>query len=91
MLPALRKGALPGSDQWFIVEMHPGSQPFKELQLALLGISTDFSVDLGALLRKESSRDLKHAIYGQLFPVRRSQLLIVIDQFEELFVITVRR
>jgi hypothetical protein len=34
LLPALRKGALPGSDQWFVVEMLPGAHPLEELEIA---------------------------------------------------------
>ena len=30
LVPALRKGALPGSDQWFITEMVPGAHPLEE-------------------------------------------------------------
>ena len=38
-VPALRKGALPGSEQWFITEMVPGAHPLEELELALLRIA----------------------------------------------------
>ena len=34
LVPALRKGALPGSDEWFITEMVPGAHPLEELELA---------------------------------------------------------
>jgi hypothetical protein len=65
--------------------MHPGSQPFKELQLALLGISVDYEVDLGELLSQDED-GLKRAVWSAL-PGEDSQLLLVIDQFEELFVL----
>ena len=39
LIPALRKGALPGSEEWFITEMVPGAHPLEELELALLRIA----------------------------------------------------
>ena len=81
LLPALRKGALPGSDQWFMLEMHPGSQPFKQMELALLAITSDYSLDLAGLL----SQGLLEAVQAVL-PSEQDTLLLVIDQFEELFV-----
>jgi serine/threonine protein kinase len=41
LLPALRKGALPGSDKWFILEMMPGAHPLEELEAALLRIAVN--------------------------------------------------
>jgi serine/threonine protein kinase len=41
LLPALRRGGLPGSDDWFIVDMTPGSQPWEELEAALLRIAVN--------------------------------------------------
>jgi serine/threonine protein kinase len=39
VLPALRRGALPGSDKWFVVEMLPGPHPLEELEIGLLRIA----------------------------------------------------
>jgi hypothetical protein len=85
LLPALRNGDLPGSEGWFIVEMHPGSQPFKELELALLGIATDPEVDLGQILSQDGE-GISRAVITAL-PGEQSELLLVIDQFEELFIL----
>ena len=41
LVPALRKGALPGSEGWFITEMLPGAHPLEELERALMGIATE--------------------------------------------------
>ena len=38
--PALRRGAVPGSDQWFVATMLSGTDPFEELGAALLRVAT---------------------------------------------------
>jgi WD40 repeat protein/DNA-binding SARP family transcriptional activator/tRNA A-37 threonylcarbamoyl transferase component Bud32 len=93
LIPALRAGAVSGSDKWFVAEMAPGTHPLDELELALLPIA----VDPPPSLVQPMERDL----HGLLRTVRRilptedvssgdtagegAQLLLVIDQFEELF------
>src|SRR6185503_6077206 len=32
LIPAIRRGALPGSENWLIVELVPGSNPIEELE-----------------------------------------------------------
>jgi serine/threonine protein kinase len=83
LLPALRKGALPGSKQWFIIEMVPGAHPLEELELALLRIAVDPGVNLVEQLNRDA-RGLLRASRLAL-PDEDSQLLRVIDQFEELY------
>lgn len=41
VIPALPKGAIPGSDEWVIAQMVPGAHPFAELEAALLRSSLD--------------------------------------------------
>ncbi|HXJ65359.1 MAG TPA: BTAD domain-containing putative transcriptional regulator, partial [Actinomycetota bacterium] len=83
LVPAVRNGALPGSERWFVVEMLPGAHPFEELEGALLRVA----VNPPASLMEQLERDE----FGLLRAVKRvlphddSELLIVIDQFEELF------
>lgn len=82
LLPALGKGALPGSDTWFVVEMSPAPHPFEELENALTGVAVDPPTTLlGQLAASETG--LRRAA-RQLLP-EESQLLLVVDQFEELF------
>ena len=52
LVPALRKGALPGSDQWFITEMMPGAHPLEELERALMGIAVNPDLNLSEELSK---------------------------------------
>jgi len=84
-VPALRKGALLGSDQWFITEMVPGVHPLEELERALMGIATDPSLNLQEQLSKDSFGLLRAA--WMALPSKESELLLVIDQFEELFIL----
>lgn len=41
LIPALRYGALPGSENWFVVELFPGAYPFEELGAALLRVAVN--------------------------------------------------
>jgi len=83
LIPALRQEALPGSDNWFMAEMVPGPHPFEELELALLPIAVDPPPSLLDPMRKDE-RGLLRTI-RRILPEKDGVLLLVIDQFEELF------
>lgn len=83
LIPRLRDGALPGSERWFVVEMHPGSQPFEELAEALLRVADRRPRDLVRELARDREGLLRAA--GELLPGEDGELLLVVDQFEELF------
>jgi WD40 repeat protein/DNA-binding SARP family transcriptional activator len=84
LVPALRRGALPGSDSWFVAEMLPGEEPFAKLKEALLGVA--ISPPTGELLDDvEQARDGLLRAANLLLPPDGSELVLVIDQFEELF------
>jgi WD40 repeat protein/class 3 adenylate cyclase len=83
LLPALRRGAVPRSDTWRIVDMFPGTHPLDGLEAALLR-SVD---DPPASLIEQLSSD-EHGLHRailRLLPADGSELLLVIDQFEEVF------
>ena len=82
VMPALRRGALPGSEHWFIADMHPGAHPFEELASALTRIAVNPPVDL--VDRLERGEDGLGTTTSSLLPPG-SELVLVIDQFEELF------
>jgi hypothetical protein len=86
LVPALRRGAIPGSDKWFIAEMIPGTHPFEELEAALLRIAVNPPVSLLHQLREDERGLLRAAL--RALPDDSSQLLLIIDQFEELFTLT---
>ena len=84
LMPALRKGGLPGSECWFIVDMLPGEHPFEELEAALLRIAVNPPNSLLAQLM-ENERGLLRAVHRVLPPNKEIELVLVIDQFEEVF------
>ena len=83
VLPALRHGRIPGSENWFYAEMVPGEVPLEELAAALLSVSTSRLPGVVDTLR-EHVDGLAQAVYEAL-PAKDSKLLLMVDQFEELF------
>ncbi|HUS15944.1 MAG TPA: adenylate/guanylate cyclase domain-containing protein [Chloroflexia bacterium] len=82
LLPALRRGALPGSAGWHIASLIPGAEPLIELESALLRLAPPAGIaGLQALLAED--RGLMRAVDLVLPP--GEELLLVVDQFEEVF------
>jgi WD40 repeat protein/DNA-binding SARP family transcriptional activator len=86
LLPALRRGALPGAEAWFVAEMFPGAAPFHRLDEALVGVALEPPPTFLDLLTGDP-RGIAAAVERSL-PHDGSELLLVIDQFEELFTLT---
>ncbi len=82
LIPALRGGAIAGSERWLISDLFPGSRPLEELAAALRRVAVSTVDDVSRELR--SGRDALHRCASRLLP-DGSELLLVIDQFEELF------
>jgi serine/threonine protein kinase/WD40 repeat protein len=83
LLPAIRRGGISGSARWFIVEMHPGVQPFRELESALLRVAPRHLPSLAEELEWGEGAVLR--IANRILPADDSELLLFVDQFEELF------
>jgi len=83
LIPALRQNALPNSETWFFAEMVPSREPMLELQAALLSVATNWDSDFSERMA-ESENGLSEVVKAML-PPDESQLVLVIDQFEELF------
>lgn len=83
LLPQIRQDAIPGSKSWFVVEMTPGSHPLEELEAALLRVAVNPPASLLSQLR-EDERGLVRAA-KRVLPASETELMIVIDQFEEVF------
>ncbi len=83
LVPALRGGALEGD--WLVTDLYPGSFPFDELAAALLRVAVRRPPSLVDDLAADE-RGLLRSVREILPP--GSRLLLVIDQFEELFTLT---
>lgn len=75
LVPALRSGALPGSERWrYYPSFNPGADPVASLALA---VGAPFADDSGPL----SANDLVRFIDG----AGEEPAVIIVDRFEELF------
>ncbi len=83
VIPALWRGEIPGSDQWFLVDMVPGKAPLDNLEVALTRVLSDRGLNLYEQLTRDSRGLLR--IADMILPDDSSELVIVIDQFEEVF------
>jgi WD40 repeat protein len=83
LLPAIRNGELDESLVWYVTEMIPGTHPMEEMEAALLSIATTDAPDLLKIL-KEDTRGFIRAV-RRVMPGDNSRLVLLIDQFEELF------
>lgn len=84
LIPTLRRGALPGSEHWFVVVVVPGAHPLEELEEALLRVATTPLPNLLEHLQADE-RGLLRAVSRMLPDDTQTELVLVIDQFEEIF------
>ncbi|HEX2089976.1 MAG TPA: AAA family ATPase [Actinomycetota bacterium] len=82
LVPAIRGGALPGSARHVVTVMLPGTQPTKELAAALQHVADVGGRTLSDLV--ENDRQLT-SVVDEMLRSRDEELLLVIDQFEEVF------
>jgi serine/threonine protein kinase/DNA-binding SARP family transcriptional activator/WD40 repeat protein len=78
LVPLLRRGAIPGSDEWAIATMKPGVDPYEEFWIALRSVAT------GEARIGHRSGNLRAAFEAAL-EGPRTRCLLIVDQFEELF------
>ena len=83
LIPALWRGDIPGSDRWFVVDMLPGSHPLDELEVALTRVASTQVGNLHEHLQRDERGLLRVA--GLILPNDGSELVLIVDQFEELF------
>ena len=83
LIPRLREGAIAGSERWTIAQMVPGASPLSEMKAAI-SASADVPKGLATLLDDELSESTPAPL--RVIP-DGSRVLLVIDQFEELFTI----
>ncbi|MFJ9821049.1 helix-turn-helix domain-containing protein [Streptomyces sp. NPDC101151] len=94
LLPALAKGALgPGSQHWPHLVMAPGAAPLQQLACALAALAgADESEVLGQLTQPDRARLIAQQVLevhaeapGTAPALRPHRLVVVVDQFEEVF------
>jgi WD40 repeat protein/serine/threonine protein kinase len=85
LVPALRRGGVEGSEDWFIIDLVPGRHPMEELEAALLRVAREPMPGLLQVL-ETGPRGLLQAV-DRVIP-KDSQLVLVVDQFEEVFTLT---
>jgi energy-coupling factor transporter ATP-binding protein EcfA2 len=83
LIPALWKGAIAGSEKWFVVDMIPGSRPLDKLEIALMRVSANQSQNLRQQLERDDHGLSRVA--DLILPGNDTELVIVVDQFEEVF------
>ena len=90
LVPRLRQGAVAGSEQWvYLRPMVPGTRALEALALTFTSCFPERSVkSIREDLEDESARGL-HLLAAQLVKTLGQQVVLFIDQFEELFTLTV--
>ena len=86
LVPALRRGGLPGSDTWPVRVLRPGAEPLKALARELTRL--DPSLDEATTLERLSDDELTlHATVEAAVDAEQGggRVLFVVDQLEEVF------
>lgn len=84
VIPALRTGKLPGSPHPFVTDMIPGSDPVAQLAAALERVATIPAAEIQLELAKGAGG--LASVAARLLPADgMTELILVIDQFEEVF------
>ena len=83
LISSLWKGAIPGSQKWFVVDMIPGTHPLDKLETALIRVAANQASNLREQLQRDERGLLRVA--DIILPADDTELVIVVDQFEEVF------
>ena len=90
LLPDLQQGALPGSEMWVYLEpMMPGKRPIEALSRTLKPHFPDTSFKTLQVDLKDEATSGLHLLATQLVKQPDSKVVLLVDQFEELFMPTV--
>ena len=81
LIPALRKGGLPGSDNWLYTTMKPGRDPFEALAQSFSRLK---SPELGKYFRDNAGQPsiLNECAESALGERKGQRLVLFLDQFE---------
>lgn len=83
LLPKIQSGEFNPDVKYFVAEMVPGTHPLEELEAALLSVAPREVPDMMTQLEKDA-RGLIRTV-KRILPDESSQLVLLIDQFEEVF------
>jgi len=83
LVPQLRHDLVPGSAQWYRLNMTPGPDPYTQLATVLQTLAIDAVPNVPSILHADAEGLLK--AIDILLPDRQSELFLLIDQFEEVF------
>ena len=83
LVPALRRGAIPGSERWYVIEVLPGRHPLREIEAALLGVAVEPPPSLMEVLEQDELGLVRSV--DRVLPEPGAELVIVVDQLEEVF------
>ncbi len=83
LIPALRRGAVPGSERWYLVDVAVSPQPLESLVAALETIAAAGAETRLAQLLEGDER--LPAVLDAILPEPDATVTLVIDPFEDLF------
>ncbi|HEX9595690.1 MAG TPA: LuxR C-terminal-related transcriptional regulator, partial [Anaerolineales bacterium] len=83
LIPAIMKGEINSSEGWFIAQMEPGARPLDQLEVALVRLAADRAGNLREQLERDQFGLVRAS--GLILPHGGSELVLLIDQFEEVF------
>jgi len=88
LIPKLKAGMLvEDRDYWFISKMKPGDNPWRSISNALLETFPEIKHNIESLgkLMFESHISGIIEVFGEIINNRKANLLLLVDQFEEIF------
>ena len=86
VLPALRRGQLPGSDQWRLMIFTPGTEPIESLSQRIAPLVEDKDSDEIENLLQQSPQMFDALMKDVLADAPdNARVLLIVDQFEEVF------
>jgi WD40 repeat protein len=86
LVPAIRRGALPGSDDWKVTVLKPGAEPLTTLATHIVDLFPSVAIHDTVDRLGSDDRTLHLAVaQGMLRSPEEERVLLVVDQFEELF------
>ena len=85
LVPAVAAGALPGSEQWLTVTLTPGERPLDRLVRSLAAVAPGVPYEVSRRRLHDHPAALEAMAAAALATAHAARLLVVIDQFEELF------